>query len=120
MADAVDRFFDRLEGYVPRPVYVSPMVSNLVGLVVLAIAAAFVWPIIDEDRIAHRNSGKLVYKARWVGLSIALVFACLAVHQTLSDKIYYIMVLMKNRQHFANVYFLGKYVEAFRPSTLGV
>ena len=120
MADAVNTFFDRAEAYLPKPVYVSPVVSNVIAAVVISIASTQVWPIIDEDRRSNTQAKKLSLKARWVGLALGLFATSMVCHSLLSDKIHYIMVLMKNRQHFANVYFLQKYVNAMRPSTFSV
>jgi len=120
MTDAVNTFFDRVESYLPKPVYVSPVISNVIAVVVIGVAAMQVWPIIDEDRSANRSSTKLSEKARWIGLAFGLFAASMVCHTLISDKIHYMMVLVKNRQHFANVYFLQKYVDAMRPSMLAV
>ena len=120
MADAVNTFFDRAEAYLPKPVYVSPVVSNVIAAVVIAIAITQVWPIIDEDRRANRSATKLTVKARWVGMALGLFATSMVCHTLLSDKIHYVMVLVKNRQHFAYVVFLRKYVDAMRPSTFSV
>lgn len=110
VAQAVHALFDRLENDAPR--YVSAVPSMLVSIIVMNVVVSIAASWAAADRRDHGASPDELLRHRWlaalVGAAILGYYAAAAAGNTW----YKLDSLRANKQHFANVFWLGEYVKA--------
>lgn len=112
LAEAVNTLFDRSSSALPHFVPRGPAMrtSLLVTLIVFVIGLTAVL----QDLRANSSSSNSVQKFRWVLMLGILLAVCSQLQHVVADKLYLIASLKLNHQHFANVWWLSKYMEALR------
>jgi len=122
MSDVVDRAFDRLEKSLPT--YVSPVAAHVVSLAIAIAAGVLLWPHVQDERNKEEQEkadGKdekktLFQRHRSLAMATGVVVLCLVLQSVLFSRVYYLLLLRKNRQHFANVFWLERYASSLAAS----
>lgn len=112
IAEAVEVFFDRSK--LTLPLFVPRMESFLISIACTFCLFVIGLRSILEDRSTYRDSPNAVKQFRWVVMLGILFAVCSSIHNGLSDTLYMFKQYSVNSQHFANVYWFGKYCEAAR------
>jgi hypothetical protein len=67
---------------------------------------------VNEDRQRHKASPNAIRRFRWIVMLGILVIVCSLIQDIVADKVYMMLSIQKNAQHFANVWWLAKYCDA--------
>ena len=112
LAEAVNVFFDRrgeaLPQFVPRGP--SIRISILAGVVTLLVGLL---PV-RMEMIDKREERDPLLRNRWMVFLASLFLASYIVQAVVQDRVYTVTMYKLNSQHFANLYWLRKYMRAFR------
>ena len=112
--EMVHAFFDRLEAGLPT--YVSPLPSTVVSTAIAALVFYIAWPSVDKLLKDAKEAQDPIKEAAGAVMAAGLGVACLVVLMVVKDRMYGAMVLGANKQHFANVHWVGQYMRAMRGS----
>ena len=111
-AQAVHAFFDRFENISPR--FVPRIPSHMVALITFNVILILCSDAITRERKIHHDSLDPVVRTRWIVMLGIVVMAALYVAGAVGDRVYKMDSLKYNRQHFANVFWLGEYAKALK------
>lgn len=109
-AQAVDRFFDRAAEALP--VYVSATPAIVAGLAVATLVFLQGAIVVVDDRRQHTKSSDVTKRYRWVLMLGVLLGVCGMLSEFVQERVYALLMLKMNKQHFANVHWLRQYVRA--------
>ena len=112
MERVVDLVFERLHASLPKhvPKTRSMMLSFIASTGIFATAAI---PIFI-DKQSNDESEDIVKKYRWIGFLLSLFAVCIILQDVIMDRIYLIESFTQNHQHFANVFWLRKYMSSLK------
>lgn len=113
IASAVHILFNRAQHCMP--VFVGVGRSLRISLVVVAVLAAAASVPIRADMRQQRTSTDAFKRHRWMLMAAGTTATCVMLQGAIADKLYMVDMYKKNKQHFANVFWLRKYVHAVRP-----
>jgi hypothetical protein len=66
------------------------------------------------DLYRNRKDTRSTIKLRWILLQLITLYITIKLFPMVQRKVYVIHNLQRNSQHFANVFWLKEYMEAFR------
>lgn len=96
------------------PGYVSALPSMQVGIVVVVIIEIIGLIIALVDKLSTKTSNDFVEKYRWLAILLVTTYVAAMCFGPIQRKLYVIHNLKRNSQHFANVFWLKEYMEAFK------
>tara|TARA_B110001452_G_C15193608_1_gene414358 strand:- start:386 stop:796 length:411 start_codon:yes stop_codon:yes gene_type:complete len=114
-AQFVHAFFDRFENICPRHVPRRP--SHLVALITFNVMLILGIEAVAMERRMHHDSLDPVLRLRWIVMLLAFLGVSVYVATFVGTLVYKADSIKLNEQHFANVFWIGEYLKAFRWGT---
>lgn len=102
--------FDRIENMLPR--YVGFLPAMVISLLVSVALFVLGCSMAKRDYDDTRKSEDPFLRQRWAVFLVTSGIVCYLLQGFLFERIFMYQLVMRNRQHFANLFWLKKYVEA--------
>lgn len=109
---AVNVAFDRIENWFPR--HVPRLPAHIVYGVGLALSLSLAARLGVGDWMHHRHSTDVALRHRWMAIFFTTAVLGHTIASVASDFTYRRSMFRANRQHFANLHWLGEYASALR------
>ncbi len=102
--------FDRIENMLPRYVGLMPalVISMLVSVALFVLGCSMAKRDYDDSR----KSEDPFLRQRWAVFLVTSAVVCYLLQGFLFERIFMYQLVAKNRQHFANLFWIKKYFEA--------
>lgn len=114
MADIVDTFFNR--GAQALPKYVGAMPSIIKGVITTVVISVIGIAIAMIDREKNKESENVINQTRYLLVIVVVFYIANSIGEYVRERDYLIRNIKANSPHYANVFWLKKYMESFRSS----
>lgn len=91
------------------PLHVSVMPALYASLSAALAVLFYGGKIVREDRVAHAATADVLLRYRWAAILVAVLAAAVVTQSVVQEKVFQMMQLKANRQHFVNLHWIRQY-----------